>query len=53
MGWYQAGRSSAKKTAVENLLKSKYLTNGEVENISPVCLVFMKHLRLNKVMDGH
>lgn len=39
-----------RETAVENLLKSKYLTYWEVENISPMCLVFLKHLRL---MDSH
>lgn len=42
-----------KETAVENLLKSKYLTNWEVEKISPMCLVFLEQLRPNKVMDGH
>lgn len=38
---------------MENLLKNKYLTNWEVENIGPMCLVFLEHLRLSKVMDGH
>ena len=42
-----------KGTAVENLLKSKYLTIWELENISPMCLVFLEHLRLSRVMDGH
>lgn len=38
-----------KVRAVENLLKSKYLTNWEVENISLISLgFFFEHLRLSK-----